>query len=600
MTNNSYTIISLIYNLLVLICFFSKRRVDTLENKIYGLLLKINFFNIIFALLSFLTIINKSSMPFMNNLISKTLLVFFALWTFIFTIYIYVISYSKKYNKNFDKKYNLFKKVMIGIFSVVVLCIYALPLYYFGENGVAYSYGPSANVVYVFTTLLIISWIIMSFSNYKNIRNKKYLPVLIFIILVIIVVIIQKSNPALLLITAMETFITVIMYFTIENPDLYMIDELYKNKTIVEQTYEDKSNFLFEVTQKIRGPLFEIHNLCDELKGEKDIKTLEKGISIINSNVKQLDFIVNDVLDVDSLDTRTLNVTNNKYNLNNLFNEIVLRVKPCIPKNVDFRSKISNSVLYLYGDNIKLKQIILSLLLNAIKNVTSGYVDFSINTIERFDACRLVISIKVSSSELSTNEINDILSSTGELTSEEIKDIDNMDMSLKLCQKVIKIFGGTLMIRSLESVGTEFMFLIDQKLDSVSDGSSILDKYEYYVKKSKTVLIVSQNKELSSYLKKEFKSYDVLPSSLMNPKDVVRKINSKKYDYIVLDDNLSVMSAYHVFKDLKEISGFNTPVIIVLDKDKDSIKEHYISDGFSDYILLDNKKEDIRKIVNKY
>lgn len=600
MTNNAYTIISLVYNLLVLICFFSKKRINTLENKIYGLLLKINFFNIIFALMSFLTIINASSVPFLNNLVSKTLLVFFALWTIVFTIYIYVISYSKKYNKNFDKKYSLFKKIIIGIFSLVVVCIYALPLYYFGEGSVAYSYGPSANVVYILTTLLIIFWIIMSLSNYKNIRNKKYLPVLMFIVLVILVVIIQKSNPELLLITAMETFITVIMYFTIENPDLYMIDELYKNKTIVEQTYEDKSNFLFEITQKVRGPLFEIHNLCEELRKENDIKNLQKGLSIINSDVKQLDFIVNDVLDVDSLDTKMLKVTANKYNLNNLYNEIVLRVKPCIPKSVEFRSKISDNVPYLYGDSIKLKQIILSLLLNAIKNVSNGYVDFSINTIEKFDACRIIVSIKVSSNELSVDEINDILSSTGELTFDEISDIDKMDMSLKLCQKVIKIFGGTLMIRSLNGTGTEFMLLFDQKLDSFSDGSSILDKYEYYVKKSKTVLIVSSNKELISYLKKEFKSYDVVPSSLMNPKDVVKKINSKKYDYIILDDGLTLVSAFEVFTKLKEIKGFKIPVIVVLDKSKEFIKEHYIADGFSDYILLGSKKDDIQRIVNKY
>ena len=600
MTNNAYTIISLVYNLLVLVCFFSKKRIDTLENKIYGLLLRINFFNIIFALMSFLTIMNASNVSFLNNVVSKTLLVFFGLWTVVFTIYIYVISYSKKYNKDFDKKYSLFKKVILSVFAIAILAIYVLPLYYFGENGIAYSYGPSANVVYILTTLLIISWVIMSLSNYKNIRNKKYLPVLIFIVLIIVVVAIQKSNPALLLITAMETFITVIMYFTIENPDLYMIDELYRNKTIVEQTYEDKSNFLFEITQKVRGPLFEIHNLCEELRKEKDIKNLQKGISIINNDVKQLDFIVNDVLDVDSLDTKLLKVTSNKYSLNNLYNEIVLRVKPCIPKNVEFRSKITNNVPYLYGDNIKLKQIIMSLLLNAIKNINTGYVDFTVDTIEKFDACRIIVSIKVSSNGLSIDQINDILSSTGELTSSDVANLEKMEMSLNLCQKVIKVFGGTLMIRSLNGTGTEFMLVVDQKLDNYTDGSSILDKYEYYVKKSKTCLIVSQDKELTSYFKKELKSYGVVVSSLLNPNDVVKKINSKRFDYILLDDNLSLISALQVFRELKGVKNFKIPVIIILDKSKYSIKEHYISDGFSDYILLDSKKEDLQKIVNKY
>lgn len=599
MANNAYTVISLVYNLLILMCFFSKKRIDTIENKIYGWLLGINFFNILFALLSFFTILNAQD-SLLNNVVSKSLIVLFELWAIVFTIYIYVISYNKKGNKDFDKKYSLFKKVIFGIFGVSVIAIYALPLEYFGEGSIAYSYGPSANVVYIVTTLLIISWVVMSFSNYKNIRNKKYLPVLAFIVLIVLVVTIQKSNPALLLITAMETFITVIMYFTIENPDLYMIDELYKNKTIVEQTYEDKSNFLFEITQKVRGPLFEIHNLCEELRSEKDIDNLKKGISIINNDVKELDFIVNDVLDVDSLDAKLLKVTSNKYNLNNLFNEIVLRVKPCIPKTVVFRRKITNNVSTLYGDNIKLKQIIMSLLLNSVKNVNSGYVDFTVDTIEKFDACRIVVSIKVSSSKISIDEINDILSSTGELTSSDVDDLEKMEMSLNLCQKVIKVFGGSLMIRSLNGVGTEFLFVVDQKLDNYSDGSSILDKYEYYVKKSKTCLIVSLNKELVRYLKKSLKSYDVVVSSLMNPRDVVSKVKSKRYDYIIIDDNLSDVSGYEVLKELKEIKNFKIPVIVILDKNKYSIKEHYINDGFSDYILVDNKKEDLERIVNKY
>lgn len=599
MANNAYTVISLVYNLLILMCFFSKKRIDTIENKIYGWLLGINFFNILFALLSFFTILNAQD-SLLNNVVSKSLIVLFELWAIVFTIYIYVISYNKKGNTEFDKKYSLFKKVIFGIFGVSVISIYALPLEYFGEGSIAYSYGPSANVVYIATTLLIISWVVMSFSNYKNIRNKKYLPVLAFIVLILLVVTIQKSNPALLLITAMETFITVIMYFTIENPDLYMIDELYKNKTIVEQTYEDKSNFLFEITQKVRGPLFEIHNLCEELRSEKNIDNLKKGISIINNDVKELDFIVNDVLDVDSLDAKLLKVTSNKYNLNNLFNEIVLRVKPCIPKTVVFRSKITNNVSTLYGDNIKLKQIIMSLLLNSVKNVNSGYVDFTIDTIEKFDACRIVVSIKASSSKISIDEINDILSSTGELTSSDIDELEKMEMSLNLCQKVIKVFGGSLMIRSLNGVGTEFLFVVDQKLDNYSDGSSVLDKYEYYVKKSKTCLIVSLNKELVRYLKKSLKSYDVVVSSLMNPRDVVMKVKSKRYDYIIIDDNLSDVSGYEVLKELKEIKNFKIPVIVILDKNKYSIKEHYINDGFSDYILVDNKKEDLERIVNKY
>ncbi len=601
MTNNAYTILSLVYNLLVLICFFSKKRIKTLENRIYSFLLIINFFNIVIALMSFLTIMNAQELPFLNNCVSKTLIVLFATWVIVFTLYVYLISYNKVSNKEFEKSYKKFKKIILTIFGFVIILIYALPLYYFGENGIGYSYGPSANVVYALTTLSILSWLVMTIVNYKNIKSKKYLPVLIFIILIIIVVAIQKINPALLLITAMETFVTVIMYFTIENPDLYMIDELYKNKTLVEQTYEDKSNFLFEMTQEVRRPLFKIHNLCDELKTSNTKEELKKGIVLVDNYIKQLDFVVNDVLDVNSLDAQKLRVVNNKYNVNNLYNEIVINAKNCLSKNVEFRTKISNNIPSLYGDSIKLKQMVLSLLLDAVKRTKNGFIDFTIDSIDRFDVCRLIISIKSSSNGMSLEEINEILSSTGELSEEDINNIGKKEMSMQLCQKVVKLLGGTLMIKTNDELGFEMMLVIDQRVSEEKNKMSILDQYEYYVKKTKTVLVVCEDKDSISLLKKKFKSNGITASYLLNGKDALMKLNSgRKYDYILISDELLNMTGFELFKEMKKIKGFNIPVVIMLEKDKESIKEHYLNDGFSDYILLDNLGASVQEIIDKY
>ncbi|MEG2511538.1 MAG: hypothetical protein RSB00_04180, partial [Bacilli bacterium] len=226
MTNNYFTICSFFYSLLLLIMFFSKKRFESLENKLYSILTVLNFINVVNAILCFITISNLDKVPLLNEIISKILLIVFFVWLTVFTIYIFILS-NNNIKKDFENiKYKIIFIIIIIVYFIIIGLIIFLPLKYYSQNGIAYSYGPSANIVYVVCGTYIILWLIMAFKNYKNIKNKKYLPMFMFILIVLIVVPLQKKYPGLLLITAAETFITFLMYFTIENPDLKMMRAL--------------------------------------------------------------------------------------------------------------------------------------------------------------------------------------------------------------------------------------------------------------------------------------------------------------------------------------------------------------------------------------
>ena len=83
--------------------------------------------------------------------------------------------------------------------------------------------------------------------------------------------------------------------------------------------------------------------------------------------------------------------------------------------------------------------------------------------------------------------------------------------------------------------------------------------------------------------------------------DAVDKIKSgKKYDFIIVQDDMKEMSGYTTLKEMQKINKFNIPVIVMLDSNKVNIKEHYIKDGFEDYVLLDNFTEELNRVLNKY
>ena len=591
MPNNAFSILSFFYNIFILITFIFKKKLKTVENKIYKYLLLLNTLNICSVLICWYTIMLRDKMPLINNIFSKLALIFYAAWVLVFTIYVYYIS-----NFNNDKKFKRVKSFALVVFLICVYLIVTLKLNYFSNLNSAYSFGPSANVVYILTAICMILWLFMCLKNIKRLSDKKYLPVIVLVNFIIISTIIQKINPIILLTTAVESFVTVIMYFTIENPDLKMLQELIKNNEITEQTYIDKSNFLFEMTGEIREPLRNVRKTVNDLKNTKNINDIKVGLNSIDNSIRQLDFTVNDVLNVNSLDIQKVKIIDNRYNLKNLFDDMVKRIKPEINENVEFRYNMPNNIPYLYGDNIKLKQILYSLLMNAVKKTESGFIEFNVNTIEKYDVCRVIFSIVDSGVGIGIDKINEILSVTGELSQQDIVNLEKSDLNLELCKKIIESLGGNLLIKSKIGKGTEVILTLDQKVYRNLENENII-----YQSNDKKVLLVIQDKKLTSNIKKILANNSISTSHILYGMDAIDRIKSgKKYDYIILEDDMKEMSGYETLQSLKKLNNFNIPCIILLSEDKINIKDHYLNDGFKDYILISDLQDEVNRIIKKY
>ncbi len=316
----TFTLASLFYIILLLIVFFSKVRIKRLENKIYSYLIITSMCGVVIGLGTWYFMKNMHIFSLLNIIFSRLYLVYLITWLFIFCLYTIVITFPKT---NFRKFQNIF---FVGYFFLVTT-VFLLPLECISEGNVVYSKGPAANFIYLLSGLLIIILIYCMLKNRKQIFQKKFYPLILFMLFGGTVMIIQKLNPGLLLLTYTETFITFLMYFTIENPDVNMLNELYKNKELMEQNYEDKYNFLFEMTGEARNPLININTLCNEIKNEDNPKKIKEGVVALNNLVKQLDFSINNILNISSLDVQKIKVVNSKYDLVKICNDLLVRVK---------------------------------------------------------------------------------------------------------------------------------------------------------------------------------------------------------------------------------------------------------------------------------
>ena len=594
MVTFSFSICSLVFMLIFLITYFSKRRLKNKDNSIYSFLIITNIIGLIIDIIGYITMHNLNLNSFLNIIISKLNLIYYFTWLYLFVIYIIYIS---KITKN--SIFSNISKIKYICYLINISFILILPLYINNEGDKIYSYGPSASYVYFISIIFAIIIIYCLFRNLKKITKKEFIPLILFVILGLIVMLVQMIFPTVLLLLYSESIITAIMFFTIENPDVKMLNELYKNKEIMESNYEDKYNFLFEITQESRNPLKSIENICSNIEEEKDIKVIKENVKDLSNLAKRLDFTINNVMNVSTLDAQKINIIDKKYNLKKVCEELTKRVSLENKKDIEFKYIIPHNDLYLYGDDMKIKQVLYSLIVNSLEKTNVGYVEFKVNVIEKYDYARVIFMVTDSGPGIEIDKINEILSSTGALDKEEVELLNKKEVDVKLCQKVIKLMGGNLMIKSDLGKGSEFILTIDQRVYH-DETKSILSNYENVVNNYQKALIVSQDKTLISKIKNILNKNSVSYSVLYYGLDAVDKIKShKKYDFILISDEMKEVSGLSTLKEMQKVKGFSSPCIVMLNESKKGLAKHYIEDGFSDYIINEDI-DSLNKIIQKY
>ena len=168
---------------------------------------------------------------------TRCYLIYLITYLLYMTLYNYVVCYASLKQEKYDYYIKL-KKISYYIYFICFALCLVLPM----ETARGYAVGMAVNFVYLCSTICIVIWFIPIIKNRKVINIKKFIPLFIFIFMITIVALIQKINPRITLITAMEFLVIFIMYHTIENPDLKAVEEIHKAKTLSDNANEEKDN----------------------------------------------------------------------------------------------------------------------------------------------------------------------------------------------------------------------------------------------------------------------------------------------------------------------------------------------------------------------
>ena len=591
------TLLILIANILLsgllIEVFFNHNNAKNQETKLYSKMLIINFISSVIAI--FTIIIFKSlNLNFLTIIMKKLELV----------LNLLILSLFLQYSQVLINKKVKTTKILKTIYLINIILVIILPMDVSVVNNTLKVSQIGYTIYHIISTILIsiISLLTIKLIKINKKNLKKSLPFLGLTILSLFSILLQIKFPESNIYNYFMSYILLIMYFTIENPDTKVIEQLNIEAKKASEVRKAQENFLASMSHEVRTPLNTIVGLSTSLEENPKcpIEMKQDLQDIVTSSYNLLEMF-NNVIDINEIETGTLKLQNEKYNVRESINEVINNHKIKLNKknltlNIEYQDNIPK---YLYGDIKHLKVIITNILSNAIKYTKDGKIDLLVRSINEPDKCNLIIIIKDTGIGMKEETLSKMYHKFERLDTIKNSNIEGMGLGLALTKRLVELMHGTINFTTTYKVGTTFTIMLPQEFyyQDIITLPKLKD-----LTKSKRVLIVDDNPLNIKVAKRalEALNYTNLDTCDSGFKCLEKIKNGSSYDIILMDIMMPEMSGTQTLENLKNISSFKTPVVALTADALIGANQKYLNQGFSAYLAKPYTKEQLKNILNKY
>ena len=373
----------------------------------------------------------------------------------------------------------------------------------------------------------------------------------------------------------------------------------------------EKSEFLSSVSHEIRTQLNAIVGLSEDIGEYENIpeEIREDAEDLVTSSKILFEFIEN-ILDYVAIEKKEVRIVNNPYNPKELFEKLVKADEGFIGDNpVYLHTNIDEHLPFeLIGDEKHIEKIVNNLLLNSIKYTEGGDIWLDVSCINNNDECTLNISIKDTGRGMTDEEMSRLFKKIVKLDARPDSRSNGTEVGLTVTKSLVDMMGGTIDAESTFGVGSTFEVTIPQKISQMEE--SELSKtqrlrlqeinYEEEGYGYKKVLVVDDNELNIKVVRRILEQFDLILDECKNGQECIDMVTEDNdYDLILMDIMMPGMNGEETLRKLKEIEGFETPVIALTADAEVGSQEKYVNEGFADYIAKPFSKMQIEEKMDR-
>lgn len=358
-----------------------------------------------------------------------------------------------------------------------------------------------------------------------------------------------------------------------------------------------KSEFLTIISHELRTPLHGILGyaslLIDDEYANEEIK--ESALYIYESG-ERLMRILDDLIEISMIEAGKLNITYKKVDINKIVEDIYILFKDQFSKKGINFVKSLNDIDFIISDEIRLRQILLNLIGNAIKFTKEGKIEVELC----IKNDNYLFVVKDTGIGIGENEKSIIFDMFVQVENAASRKHEGIGLGLTICKKLIQMLDGDIWVKSKIGIGSEFHFIIPVVKNLNEE--YIESKVEYKVtKKSNNILFAEDDESSFKLIEKainKLKDYNAV--GFDNGKDLLEEFkNNGNYDIIILDINMPLLDGISTLKEIRKINKV-IPVIALTAYGEHGKVNKYLEMGFSDYLNKPVKLEIIRSTIKRY